>query len=176
MRRFQWRLEFLTTPATYPSITAFTISSVSIRTGAFTSQGNIISVGATITTNLDYRALANSVQMYNGTTGQFISNITDNNFHAMQNVYNGASSVLFCGGSAGTACSNAGTSNAISPGTQTSTANSPMCIGGLSSTTCSGGDPLTGEITEVGVWNSTVFNSTQQTNMNSNQITFWGPF
>lgn len=147
------------------------MSAVANRTGTFTTAGNILAVGAANAINLNFRQVASAVQMFAGTAGIFASNITDSNFHAFQAVFNGASSNLMCGGSAGTSCSNAGTNNSLSPGSIASDASGKFAIG----LNAASANSLTGDITEVGMWNS-VFNGTQQTNMNSNQVTFWGPF
>lgn len=175
---FNGVLDALASSATFPTITSGTMSTVAIRTAAFTTQGDILSIAANGGNNIaiDFRAVASAVQMFQGTTGQFISNITDNNYHALQAVFNGVSSVLFCGGSAGTACSTVGTSNSISPGVTATGANGLICIGIVSGSGVCATSPLSGQITEVGMWNGIVFTGTQQTNMNANQYTFWGPF
>jgi hypothetical protein len=176
---FPTAVQVMGSAATLASFTSGTYSAVSSRTGAFTTAGIMMSIGANGGGNvqLNYRQAANTVQMFMGTAAITVANITDSNFHAFQAVFNGASSDLFCGGSAGTSCSTAGTSNSISPGTTPSGTNSLICIGEVATTgTCTGGSQLTGEISEIGVWSGTVFTGTQQTNMNANQYTFWGPF
>lgn len=173
--------QFYVSPATLASWASGTISAVANRTGAFTSAGNIASYGPnTGSANLNFRQVASAVQMFQGTGGIFISNITDSNYHAFQAAFNAASSDLMCGGSAGTSCSNAGVSNSLSPGSSAVSSSATICIGAqqqaASSTCLATNSPLTGQLTEVGVWNGTVFTGTQQTNMNANQITAWGPF
>jgi hypothetical protein len=82
-----------------------------------------------------------------------------------------------CGGSAGTSCSTAGTSNSLSPGTTgLGAAGNFFCIGEQNSSTTCGGNALSGQIIEDSAWVGTVFTGIQQTNMNANQYSFWGPF
>lgn len=171
--------QFNTGTGTLASWTTGTYAAVSNRTGAFTSAGIIITLGTTGgQTNLNFRQAASTMQMFQGTAAQTVANITDSNFHVFQAVFNGASSNLMCGGTAGTSCSAAGTNNAISPGTAATGANSIICMGaGVSTGACAvASTPLTGQVTEVGIWEGTVFSGTQQTNMNANQYAFWGPF
>lgn len=82
---------------------------------------------------------------------------TDNTFHAMQNVFNNASSHLYVDGSdtSGTA------------GTQ-GLAAAPLFIGRSNF----GG--MAGVVCEVGIWASTAFTGTQMGNLNSNQHSYWG--
>lgn len=170
--------QWLGSSAAAPAFASGTISAVTQRTGAFTSAGGIISVGdATTQMNFNYRQVASTLQMFLGSTGQVIGNISDSNYHALQAVFNGASSQLVCGGGAGTNCSVGGTANSISPGTQASGAPGTVCVGSqLSAGACSGAsNPLTGQVTEVIGW-TTIFNATQYGNMTSNQYSYWGPF
>lgn len=150
--------------------TGFTVSAVAVRTAGFTTQQMIFTTTGANAINLDYRALANAVQMFAGTSGVFISNISDSNFHAFQAVFNAASSDLMCGGSTGTSCSNAGTSNSLSPGAVNSSGSVDAAIG-----VSSGTNFLSGELTEVGGWIS-AFSGSNQTAVNGNQVSFWGPF
>lgn len=146
----------------------FTTSAVSIRTANFTTAQEQMRMQANNT--FAYRQATNTIQMFAGTAAQIVANITDNNWHAFQALYNGASSQLMCGGSAGTNCSNGGTDNAISPGANATDANA-YSVGGAAG----GTNPLSGNIAEIGIWGSG-FDGTQRTNMNANQITYWGPF
>lgn len=171
--------QFNVAAATAASWTSGTYSIVAIRTALFTTAGIILTIGTTGgQTNLNFRQAASTMQMFQGTAGQTVANITDSNYHAFQAIFNGASSNLMCGGTAGTNCSAAGTNNAISPGTTATGASSIICLGaGVSTGACStGSTPLTGQVTEAGMWAGTIFNGTQQTNMNANQYAFWGPF
>lgn len=169
---------WLGSAATAASWTAGTMSIVTQRTGAFTSAGTIMSVGNTSSqTNVNYRQVASAVQMFQGTAGVFISNITDSNYHTFQAVFNGASSTLVCGGSTGTNCSTGGTAKALSPGATATGASTAVCIGaGTAAGPCNGtNNPLTGQVTEA-LGYSTIFNSTQYGNMTANQYSYWGPF
>lgn len=169
---------WLGSAATAPSFTGGTLSAVSQRTGAFTTAANIISVGNTGSQgNLNYRQVANTLQMFLGTAGQTVGNITDSNYHTFQAVFNGASSVLVCGGGAGSNCSTGGTATSISPGTTATGINTAVCIGaGTAAGPCNGtSNPLTGQLTEA-LGYSTVFNATQYGNMTTNQYAYWGPF
>jgi hypothetical protein len=170
---------FYGTAAVLGTWTSGSVSSVALRTGLFTTAGFIQSYGTTAGSqaSINFRALANAIQMFQGSSGQFISNITDSNFHALQAIFNGASGNLMCGGSAGTSCSTAGTNNAINPGTTATGANSFLCIGVNASGICSLlNSPLVGLLTETGTWKGIVFSGTQQTNITSNEYAFWGPF
>ena len=180
---FNGTSDVLASPTSFP-VTAsggtMTYVTVSIRTANFTTAGGILDIGGSGGhLQLNYRQLASAVQVFNGTGGIFTSNITDSNYHVLQAVFNGASSVLYCGGSAGTSCSTSGTSNSLSPGT---TGNTPgtapvLCIGAVTSgaSTCTASF-LSGQVTEVVAYNSTVFSGTQLSNMNANEYGFWGPF
>ena len=169
--------QVLASPTTFGTIStaATTVSAVANRTGAFTSAGNIFSYGGSSSSlNFNYRQVANTMQMYAGSVGQIVGNITDSNFHAFQAVYANTSSDLMCGGGAGTNCSTTGTSNAILPGNVGGGTSFILCIGQGFSVTCTG-NPLTGDVSEILLYGS-IFTGTQQTNMNANQYTFWGPF
>ena len=170
--------QFMATAANIGAFSATaTFSSVSIRTASFTSNQDIISIASTVGVglNLNYRSVGNTLQMYAGTAAATVGNITDNNFHVLQAVYNDTSSVLFCGGTTGTNCSSGGTSNSISPGNVGSGSSAIFCMGMQSATAACSGNGLSGEITEILIYTS-AFSGTNQTNMNSNQYNFWGPF
>lgn len=147
----------------------YAFSATSTRTANFTTAQLILQVIAG--SQLSFRALANAVAMFAGTGGQFIANISDSNWHAINSTYNGASSVLFCGGTAGTNCSAGGTSNPISPGANTLPSGNTYQLGHNS-----GANFLSGDIGEAGIWPLDFTASSRQTNMNANQIAFWGPF
>jgi len=161
--------------ATLPSVSATsTMTAVAIRTASFTTAQNIFTTTGGASINFNFRQVAHSVQMFSGTTGQFISNIADSKFHALQAVFNGASSVLYCGGSGGTNdtnCSTGGTSNAISPGATPSS-------GGLTALLMSGSGSLflSGDLREFGFVSGTAVNATVAGQLVVNQYTYWGPF
>lgn len=143
----------------------YTISGIAKRTANFTTAQHI-SGQSSGNGQLLFRQVADTIQMYAGAGAQVVGNITDSNWHAFQATFNGTSSVLFCGGSAGTNCSNGGTSNSISPGSNVMNSGVTVNIG----------TTLSGTYTESGVWNLDFTLSSRQSDMNSNQISYWGPF
>ena len=163
--------QYYLSSATAASLAAtMTVSSVTRRTASFTTTHVIFSTQGAAQINVNYRQVANAIQMFAGTAGVFISNITDSNYHAVQAVFNGASSALVCGGSAGTNCSVGGTSNSLSPGATASSGSTTMAMG------FSGGTNfLTGEITELFLYNATL-SAGDATALNNNQYSYWGPF
>jgi hypothetical protein len=127
------------------------ISAVVRRTGTFTTQGDIISGnnGVFFTTS------ANQLGGYFGSTASVSA--TDNVWHAAQWAINGSSSAMNVDGTL--------TSSMVFGALQLSNG---YQLGAQSGTT----SPLTGNITEVGVWGSAL-NSTQMTNLCHNQYTYW---
>lgn len=171
---------FLSSPATLSAFAATaTFSAVANRTASFTGLQYIASVGssASLIVDLNFRSAASTLQMFAGAGGITVANISDSNFHAFQAAFNGASSDLMCGGGAGTNCSTSGTSNSISPGTTGTGTTSILCIGSSPNTgpACSLSPSGSFQLTEDLVYAFT-FTGTQQTNMNANQYSFWGPF
>lgn len=149
--------QFLASTATSPSLSQpFTVSAVADRTGAATttSIAGISSTGADPI--LAYSA--NVATVYAGTP--ITRAATDNHFHALQGVYNSPNCVVNVDGTGTTADCNTG---------GITLANS-FLVGNDGFN-----DFFEGKITEVGWWFS-AFNGTQQTNMNSNQTAYWGPF
>ena len=103
---------------------------------------------------------ANIALMYAGTV-QTISGIADNSFHAMQDIYNGASSSAYIDG----------TSHSTSPGTNTFPASGVLQV-------CQGAsfsNQLVGNFLEAGYW-SGAFSGASQSSMNSNQHTVYWSF
>jgi hypothetical protein len=139
----------ITTPQAQP----FTMSTVAIRTGNTSAFGDVL--GASVAgLQFLFANAANQFALYAGgavTTAP----ATDNVFHAIQGVYSGASSSLYIDGSSTTP---------LSPGA--AALSGSIAIG-------DNNNPLTGKVTEVGIW-AVAFNGTQQSNMNSNQHTYWG--
>ncbi len=82
---------------------------------------------------------------------------TDNTFHAMQNVFNGASSHVYIDGA--DTSGNAGT---------TGLTNNKLMLGRSSF----GG--MAGVICEAGIWASKAFDGTEMGNLDTNQQTYWG--
>ncbi len=163
--------QYYSSSATAASFAAtMTVSSVTRRTASFTSQQMIFSTQGGNSINVNYRALANAVQMFAGTAGVFVSNISDSNYHAIQAIFNGASSALVCGGGAGTNCSTGGTSNSVSPGSTASSGGVAMAMGHTGASSI-----LSGEMVELFGYNA-VLSGSDATAINNNQYSYWGPF
>jgi hypothetical protein len=127
----------------------YTMSGVAIRntghSGNFMGTGN----GAL---QVVFGGTANQVFIYAG--NQVINNsVPDGAFHAIQSLFNGASSALYIDG-----VNTAGDSGG-------SGATSPLCLG-----QCNGG--FTGSSTEGGMWSAD--KSANFSALNSNQHTYWG--
>jgi len=149
-------------------------------TGNFTAVNQIYSVsyvgsrsvvgGQTVsfissTAQFGFSSSANTARVFSG-AGASIGNVTDGSWHAFNVVLNGASSTFFCGGSVGASCSNGGTSTTINPGTG--------AIGGAQINISGGGAGPTYQWNESGVWSAD--NTSVRSALNSNQLSFWGPF
>lgn len=132
----------------------FTISQVSERTGSFTTQMEVINDASCIGTF--YANTTNSAAIFANTS--VVSAIAfDSTFHAIQSVFNAASSTINVDNSS------------TSPG-------NPGSVGISSFLLSMGGGScgfLTGSIAEGGIW-AGGFTSGQQTSMNSNQHAYWG--
>jgi hypothetical protein len=91
--------------------------------------------------------------------GSFVTvSLSDNAFHAIQGVFNGASSTFNFDG----------TSATLNPGTASASSAHNICGDN------NGNDRhFTGNLSEAGIW-PIGFNSTQVTNVNANQHSFWG--
>lgn len=134
----------------------FSVSGAFERTATFTSQNSVMAVtGAGWSVGLD--ASANKAYHYAGAT-QTATGATDSAFHAIQYIYNGASSAIVVDGS----------STTTNPGAQGSASTQSMIIGDDGF-----GNSLTGNVLEIGEAAGTL-TGTQQTSLNSNQHTFWG--
>ena len=131
----------------------FTISAVGNRTGNTSSFQDLLSI--------DNNDIQTGFSNSTNTSLMFAGSVTsatasDSSFHALQHVYNGASSVLGVDG----------TESTVNPGTNVPAAGGKFSIPGVSNV-------LTGQATEVGIW-SGGFSSGQRTSMNSNQHSYWG--
>lgn len=131
-----------------------TISGVVMRTAVGGVFGVILGTPTDITV-FGFDNSANNYNVYAG-ANQIVS-AADNAFHATQWVVNGASSDLYIDGS----------SNSISSGADSASGGLQMC--GMPSFS----SPLTGQITEVGIWNA-AFSGGNKSSMNSNQHSYWG--
>jgi hypothetical protein len=131
----------------------FTLSAVAIRTGAFTSEGDMfIQSGA----GFYFDTSSNTVSYFNG--GAISVTASDNAWHAMELSVDGTASAFIIDG-----------------GTPVTTANSfnmtgTLVVGDKSSTPTNG---LTGNVGEMGIW-PIKFTGTQATNICHNQFVYWG--
>lgn len=142
------RLEnFLGTATAQP----LTITAVAIRTGVFTSQQAIL----TDTEGVGFAASTNTVYGHYG--ADQTATAADNAWHALQFVINDASSVINVDGT-GTAAASIGTNGQ----------SNDYYLGSFAGTI-----PLTGDISEIGIWPS-AFSSGEQTSMCHNIFVWWG--
>jgi hypothetical protein len=139
----------------------FSISAVGVRT----VQGSVNSLFLNSTAQFGFLNSANSMRMAAG-AGSSVGNVTDGSWHAFQSIFAGASSTLFCGGSAGTNCSNGGTSTTVNPSTGS--------LGGVAIAVGNSASGSTYEVSEIATWAAD--NTSVRSSLNSNQLTFWGPF
>lgn len=147
--------QFLTNAAITAQAQPLTFTMIVNRTGATTSYANIM-VDVTNDNGAFFNNSTNTMVMRAPTLtsgAQFAA--TDNAVHAVQMIFNGASSNAYVDGS----------STATNPGTNS------IGAGGVTM----GGNQqyLTGAICEFGWWNS-AFNGTQQSNMNTNIHNYGG--
>lgn len=128
----------------------FTVSYVADRTGATGAIGNVIESGASI--QIGFFSSANTIFEYAGGSVASLGSVTDSTFHAVQNILNGASSVIYVDGS----------SNSVSAGANPW--GSILTMGGSAGT----GNKLTACVTEVSIWHGG-FSSGDNSTVNANQ-------
>jgi len=138
----------------------FTMISYAERTGATTSL-NSIARSVTTTIILEFTTSANQAGITAGTLAT--ATASDNAFHSINAVANGASSLLSIDGATATVSAN---TNAMSA--------KVFCVGTGNNACTSAASGLNGNLTEVGIWGSTGFTTSNLTSMNTNQATFWG--
>lgn len=131
---------------------------VAIRTSAFSNYGGVtnLSGNGTQAAVIGFNVTANNAFMYTGAT-PITKAATDSVAHAIQGVFNGASSIITVDGS---------NTTAVNPG---------AIVTGQ--TTVSWGDTAnypTGISGEMGVWGNTVFTLTQIANEHTNMAAYWG--
>lgn len=152
--------QWLQTVGNSPAVTQpFTVSAVGKRIGA--ANGGLFSQTTLFSGPQMIFLAANTVSIYDGGT-PFAASAMDGAPHAMQGVYLNASSTLAVDGSSSTGGS---------VGTGTGGGFLLMCSdrgGG------GGGFFLTGQVMELGYWNTVGFSGGQITSVNSNQHTYWG--
>ena len=133
-----------------------TLAMVSIRTGAFTTKGAVFG-DSTGNLAYAYSNTANQIAVYNGTNNA-TSAVSDSAWQSMIYILQSTSSVFYLNAVSTTISGNPGT-NSISGSAQLGEDDY--------------GDKMTGDLMELGVWNSG-FNSTQATNMCHNQYLYYG--
>lgn len=140
----------LTSPVSQP----YTFSVVAQRTGNFTTQQQLCGTSGS-GNEVYFSSSANNLMMYAGSVVAFAA--TDSTTHALQAIFNGASSTTYLDGTGPTSISNPGA------GTQSGAVQ-------LSNTASNG---TTGRIWECGL-HPTAISSGNQASLNSNQHTYWG--
>jgi hypothetical protein len=140
-------------------IQPFTIAAVAERTGSFTSNNAWIGqVGVNGFPMAGFDAAVNQLFMYDGLVVS-VAGVADSTFHAVQNLFNAASSSFFVDGTL---------TPTTSPGLTTWVGlQAQIGVQG------GGGYPLNGKFTEVGIW-PVAFTAPQQSSMNVNQHAYWG--
>jgi hypothetical protein len=134
----------------------WTISTVARRTSNFTAAQIMWANFQSGSLQLRFELAANTLMMYAGTTPQTAA-AADSVFHAIQGVFNSASSDINVDG----------TVNTVNAGTQTQITTSNM--GSYDGSSFG----LDGNILEMGEW-STAFTPTQSSSMSANQHSYWG--
>lgn len=132
----------------------YTVSHVSSRTASFTTAQLVLYLGSGAVQYF-YAGSANTFDIFAGAT--LAATAADSAFHAYQSIFNNTSSDNYVdGGSTTGAASTAAAAGAIQ-----------VCA------TSAGAVPFKGDLTEIGIW-SGAFTGTDQTNVNSNQHTYYG--
>lgn len=132
-----------------------TYSAIASRTGAFTTQQDIIANSLGSGPELWFGTSANTV----GNQGTSTASATDNAFHAIQGVINSSVGALYVDGA-----------STASTGSQVNNLARPLVLGANSSGT---GRQLTGSIFEAGLW-ILASSAGQQAAMNTNQHAIGG--
>lgn len=131
----------------------YSMSMVAKRTGNFSAANGVLGAGGSL---IGFNTSVDNANMFAGSN--VAAAAADNAFHAVQAVFNGASSVLYVDGSSSTVNAGAG---AVSSATTIKVGTNGF------------GSPLDGAIAEVGIWPAG-FSSGDRSSMNSNQHTYWG--
>ncbi len=142
--------------AAAPYSQPFTMSSVVNRTGGTTNFSMVMSAGGGGVPQIIFQNAVNSLGLFDGSL--VFATAADNAIHAIQGVFNGASSIIYIDGSSSTVNAGAG-------------------VGGnpfhLSGDTLGVATFLAGDTYEYGIWTS-AFSGGNLSAMNSNQHTYWG--
>jgi hypothetical protein len=136
----------------------FTVSLLAARTSHFTTYGTFVACNST-DPEIQVDNTTNTWRINAGGTA-LTTTVSDSSYHALQFVFNGASSILYLDGTQTTG---------LSPGTHGYTADSGGPIWGRDSF----GNYIYGNIGENGWWPA-AFTTPQQSSMDSNQHTYWG--
>jgi hypothetical protein len=136
-------------------IQPYTMSGVAERTGNTSVFADIIGANTNAVQFL-FNSGANQFTLYAGSVASPVT-ANDSAYHAIQGVYNGSSSIIYVDGTQTTG---------LSAGASALGNTAPIILG-------AGNNYLTGNIAEAGIW-PIGLNTTQQSNMNSNQHTYWG--
>lgn len=138
----------------------FTETAVVVRTGNFTAVQRI-NISNSDATRLEFTATASTIR-FNAGSDVTLGSVADSSWHAIQAVFNGASSSLNADGAG---------SGAVNPGGNNIASNFEVGDGDTAGP-C-GDQPLLGNWVETGVWAS-AFSGGQVTSMNSNVHSRWG--
>lgn len=134
---------------------AFTVSVVANRTGNTSAFNNILG-GDSSSTTLAFNNAVNQITMYAGSATP-VATANDSTTHAIQALFNAASSSFYVDGSS--------TAASTSPGTSGFNGTDKFNIG------VNAGNTFIGNWFEVGVWNSD--KTANNSSMNGNQHTYW---
>lgn len=142
-----------------PVVTGVSDSAVSIRTSAFTSQGNIISCHAANNVLLAWWTTSGTITNFGGGT-QIIATASNSVWHTIQAVY--------------TSTTNAGVVNVDGTETTGTPGGGPSGSGlSIGNDALGGSVYLNGDLTEVGRW-PLLFTSGNRSSLCHNQHVYWG--
>ena len=148
-------VQFLQLAGSYTQAQPLTYSVVSERTGALTSVNALYEQDFTPFTQISYEASANTIRIYGGTV--LTATASDNAWHAIQGVLNGASSVINVDNTQTTGNAGAG----------------GMASGHVNYLGAAGGTQiLNGKLTELGIHPSAI-STANQTALCHNQRLYW---
>lgn len=133
----------------------FSLSWVGKRTGAFTANGAIFG-SSSANTQTGFGNATNTAFLYAGTAAPTAA-ATDSALHAVQAIFNGASSILNVDN----------TQTAVSTGATAFTASTSVATG------FTAGNAFTGTANESGIWAGGL-TTPQQTSLCHNQFAYWG--
>ncbi len=137
----------------------YTVSFAAKRTAANTTRGVLMGEATSNLFFTGFRNATNSMEIFS--TSSANATATDNVFHAVQAIFNGASSNIFVNGTANSVSVTANNLSAVNVGLFRNASLSA---------------PLQGDAFEVGFWAGawTTSGGGQADNMHNNQCTYWG--